>query len=143
MVVPCLGIFSYEALLFLGSSPSKRAVYFNAVSCSSCTNMAASLAFKKMLERLRLQAGSALCADLIIRDGDENGGRTADRRSFLGVLKQGAFAAAKSSLPARSPQSNESQDTWRIPLKTKLLQKSLQNLADDMPPPLSQPSALI
>lgn len=136
-VVPCLGIFSYEALLFLGSSSKKRAVYFNAVSCSFCTNMAASLAFRRMLERLRRQAGSILCTDLIIRDGYANDGRATDRRSFLGVLKKGAFAAAKSSLPAHPPQSNDSHDTRRIPLKTKLLQKSLQNLADDVPPSLA------
>lgn len=128
-VVPCLGVFSYESLLFLGSSPNKKTVYFNAVSCSSCTNATASLSFQKMLDSLRRLSGSSLRTDLIMLDGSEDGCGAADRRSFLAALKKSALSTAKSSLAARPRLDKDSRDTRRVPLKAKLRQKGADSLA--------------
>jgi ferredoxin len=124
IVVPCLGVFSMEALLLLGTT-AKKEIHFNASTCDTCTNAPAFLQFNEDLDSLTRLAGSLLPAALTVQTNPRRESETSERRSFLGALKKSACIAARASLLQKTAPKPVSATARRIPAKTALRQQSL------------------
>jgi ferredoxin len=125
VVIPCLAVFSEEALLYLATSGNLRAVHFNAAGCSDCRNKEALSSMKALLENLRDRHGDIIGPKLQVIDRHEERTEAADRRSFLAVMKNGVLSAAGSSLQSTTARKSIPPSHRRIPLKTELRQKTI------------------
>ncbi len=121
-VVPCLAVFSMEALLFLGTM-TKKEIHFNASTCATCTNKSAYLQFTAELDSLKRQAAPHLSSVLLVQTAPSRERQTSSRRAYLTALKKGAFNAARSSVRLDAAPKPVSATARRLPARISLRQQ--------------------
>ena len=126
VTVPCLGIFSTEALLALGRSGSDG-IRFDLSGCDNCINHHAAVRFRASLEHLRNQL-TDLPTPLMIDDGCNPTTEIAapGRRAYLSHCLAGLSQASPVGHPQRSAAERTSGGRIgdkRIPTHVRILER--------------------
>lgn len=126
IVVPCLGVFSHELLLYLVTFSADRTIHFNISGCTSCANHQACREFQQDLQCLRHRNGHQRLPPIELLAEVQRQKETGNRRSFLRSLGAGALQAA---IPpsAKEPVQPELSGTSRmVPRKRQLLKEVME-----------------
>ena len=129
-IVPCLGIFSLEALLFLSHTRKTTTFYFNTAGCQACSNYKASLAFKDELQQLQ-NVGPSLSTRFKIQENNTHDHEVVDRRSFLRTLTNTTLETAKASLQPTQIKEKRTPGSRTIPSRIVLLKKCFEDTLDE------------
>jgi ferredoxin len=129
-VVPCLGIFSPELLLFTGMT-GPAVIAFNMAECSHCENKEAVDSFLFSLKFLQEHASDLLTTDFLTLEHPNHleSLRIDSRRPFLTGLKNNLISFAASHVgkqPVKEPDT--SIKNRRVPRKLRLIEKLIEGV---------------
>ena len=135
MTVPCLGIFSEEALVALGRSGC-RSIEFDLAGCPSCENRQAAARFLSAFRRVTEGAAQVLYAELVISENTrpETAKDGTDRRSFLAEVraKLSTFSPISLAMPeffhAAQPEKTHSR---RLPIRVRIIERIIADAAGE------------
>ena len=131
IAVPCLGIFSEEALVALGRSDC-RSIEFDLGGCSVCENRQAAMRFLAIFRRVKELAAPVLFAELAISEitPPETAKEGTDRRSFFAELrgKLPTLSLISPDIPESAPSQQE-KNRRRLPMRPKLIDRLIADAA--------------
>jgi len=129
-VVPCLGIFSPELLLFTGmTGPPVTA--FNVAECPRCENKKVADSFLFSLKYLQEHASDLLTTEFLTLEHPHHleSLRIDNRRSFLTGLKNNLISFAASHVGKQPVKETEaSVKNRRVPRKLRLIEKLIERV---------------